>query len=85
MPHIVVQPTDVRDLTLVDREANDNYLGVRFQATPTQPSPEQPFPCELELMYYPRVNYDQVCEGASFTLREGGRVIGFGVVLQRFG
>jgi hypothetical protein len=34
-------------------------------------------------MYHPRVDYDAVCVGATFTLREGGKVVGFGTVMER--
>jgi hypothetical protein len=37
----------------------------------------------MELMYFSRVDYNAVREGATFTVREGAKVIGFGVVTKR--
>ena len=37
----------------------------------------------LELMYHPRVCYSDVVPGATFTIREGGRVVGYGRVTDR--
>jgi len=35
------------------------------------------------LVYFPEVSYSHVEEGATFTIREGSRVVGHGVVLER--
>ena len=37
----------------------------------------------LELMYHPDLPYSDVQPGATFTVREGGRIVGHGVVLSR--
>lgn len=34
----------------------------------------------LVLMYFPEVDYSTLEAGATFTIREGGTVVGFGVV-----
>ncbi len=35
----------------------------------------------LRLMYYPRVDYSTLQTGVTFTVREGGRIVGHGVVV----
>ena len=86
MPHLVIQSPDVRKAKVINGNVIvDDYLGVRFLSTPTELLPEQPLDCEMELMYFPSVDYNAVREGATFTIREGGKVIGFGFVTQRSG
>lgn len=86
MPHLVIQSSDVRKAYVIDGSVIvDDYLGVRFLSAPAEMLAEHPLDCELELMYFPHVNYDAIHEGATFTVREGGKVIGFGVVKKRFG
>lgn len=85
MPHIVVQSPDIREFKVINGVCVDDYLGVRFSPIPMELMIGQPLECEMELMYYPDVNYDAVQEGATFTLREGGKFIGYGVVLKRDG
>jgi hypothetical protein len=84
MPHLVIQSPDVRAPNLDSGNIIvDDYLGVRFLSGPKELLPERPLDCEMELMYHPKVNYDAVRARATFTLREGGRVIGFGIVTRR--
>ncbi len=33
-------------------------------------------------MYYPRVDYSALQTGVTFTVREGGRIVGHGVVVS---
>jgi translation elongation factor EF-Tu-like GTPase len=35
-------------------------------------------------MYHPSVNYAAVVEGAEFSIREGAKVVGVGIVIRRF-
>jgi hypothetical protein len=84
MPHLVIQSPDVRAPNVVQGKVIvDDYLGVRFLSSPTELLPERPLDCELELMYHPEVDYEALREGATFTLREGGKIVGFGVVTNR--
>jgi translation elongation factor EF-Tu-like GTPase len=84
MPHIVVQSPDVRTEKAVNGNVIvDDYLGVRFVSAANEPLPDQSVECDMEMMYHLTVDYDLVREGASFTVREGGRVIGFGLVTRR--
>jgi hypothetical protein len=83
MPHIVIQSPDVRVPRCDGTTILDDYLGIRFLSGPTTLLPQHSYDCEFGLMYHPRVDYDAVCVGATFTLREGGKVVGFGTVMER--
>ena len=37
----------------------------------------------LSLDYFPEMNYDALREGATFTVREGPRIVAHGMVLER--
>ncbi len=82
MPHLVVQPADVR--TVPADGSRENYLGIRFRGGPAKLTYLETALCRWELMYYPQVNYEEVQVGATFTLREGGRIVGFGTVQERY-
>ncbi len=85
MPHLVVQPHAVRVVrTINHREIVDDYLGVRFLSGPTNVIRDEPCDCSMELMYHPNVKYDALHTGAPFTVREGGKIVGFGTVENSF-
>jgi translation elongation factor EF-Tu-like GTPase len=83
-PHIVIQSPEVRraldDDDGVNREA---YLGICFLDAPIDFQPGHAAEVTLELMYHPRVDYGQVLPDATFTVREGGKVVGYGRVIAR--
>jgi len=39
----------------------------------------------MDLMYYPASTYEELQPGATFTIREGAKVVGYGKVLRRNG
>lgn len=84
-PHLVVQSPDVRMPVVVEgNRLVEDYLGVRFVDGPAEEvPPNSTATCTLELTYHPRVCYDALAPGATFTIREGGRIVGFGRVLER--
>src|SRR5262245_5410564 len=76
MPHLVIQSPEVRKASVIDGNVIvDDYLGVRFRSALAEILPEQPVDCEMELMYFPGVDYNGVRVGATFTVREGGIVV----------
>ncbi len=84
MPHIVVQPPDVRSAALdADGVNREPYQGVRFVDGPREYGLGASALASFELMYFPSNRYDEVVAGATFTIREGGHVVGFGQVEQR--
>ena len=66
-----------------DEMPNGEYLGVWFTSGPGDHAPGAPFRCVLALMYYPQVDYAALQSGATFTIRDGPQVVGFGTVLSR--
>lgn len=84
MPHIVVRAPAILEATLdaVDAE-NEDYLGVEFVDGPANYVLGNTVEANLRLMYHPRVDYGALIPGATFSIREGGRIVGDGEVLSR--
>jgi len=83
-PHIVIQSPEVR-CALVDDDGfnREAYLGICFLDAPIDFQPGRAAEVTLELMYHPRVDYGLVLPDATFTVREGGKVVGYGRVISR--
>jgi hypothetical protein len=79
-PHVVVGDPTQRKALIVNNVMQENYLGVAFVGGPSSVVAGEPFVVDLALMYWPNVSYDSLVPGATFTLREGPRIIGFGAV-----
>jgi len=79
-PHVVVGNPKQRKAVLLNNAAQENYLGVAFVDAPSNVVAGEPAVVELALMYWPNVSYDSLVPGATFTLREGPHIIGFGTV-----
>lgn len=81
-PHIVVGDPDQRRAAVdADGVGTEDYLGVQFVGSGLPMAPGTAYEVPLVLLYYPRVDYSALTIGATFTLREGGRVVGYGEVL----
>jgi translation elongation factor EF-Tu-like GTPase len=80
-PHIVVGDATQRIAKTADdgRTLIENYLGVRFTGGGDTMEPGQSYEVQLELLY-PDVDYRSLVSGATFTIREGGRIVGFGEI-----
>lgn len=84
MPHLAIDDRANRKArTDANNHSLEHYMGVLFEpalsVTDTATGSGQ-YP--LRLMYYPRVDYSTLQTGATFTVREGGRIVGHGVVLS---
>jgi hypothetical protein len=79
-PHVVVGDPNQRKGVFVNNVAQEKYLGVAFVGAPSNVLAGEPVVVELALMYWPNVSYDSLVPGATFTLREGPHIIGFGTV-----
>ena len=79
-PHVVVGDPNQRKAVFVNDVAQENYLGVAFVGGPSNVVTGASVVMELALMYWPNVSYDLLVPGATFTLREGPHIIGFGTV-----
>jgi hypothetical protein len=79
-PQLVVGDPTQRKALLVNNVFQETYLGVAFVAGPSNVVAGQSFVAELALMYWPNVSYDSLVSGATFTIREGPHIVGFGSV-----
>jgi hypothetical protein len=79
-PHIVIGDPNQRRAIGVGNEGQETYLGVIFVSGPDELRFGEPIEAEAELMYYPLPEHDAVVPGATFTLREGSRIVGYGRV-----
>lgn len=80
-PHLVLGPTTQRAAVLDGRTLVEPYIGVAFVGGPVKLSPGETGEVELALVYYPNQIYDGVKAGATFTVREGATIVGYGTVL----
>ena len=81
-PHIVIGPQAQRVSIRSGNVCTEKYLGVMFVGGPETMSPGKSAEVSLALMYSPEESYDEVKPGATFTIREGPLVVGFGAVLS---
>ena len=91
-PHIVIGDPAQREPILVERDGvknyiDEDYLGVAFWEGPNKEilPTNEPMQLLMVLSYFPDVNYEMVIPGATYTLREGGRIIGYGEIKERWG
>lgn len=82
-PHIVIGPQSQRAPICKGNICTEKYLGVMFVGGPDAINPGESSEVSLALMYFPEESYDEVIPGATFTIREGPLIVGFGVVLSR--
>jgi hypothetical protein len=81
-PHLVVQDRQVRQARIRDGNVVDEeYLGVTFIEGPSELRFGEPAKIRLRFDY-PHVNYSRLCAGATFTVREGAKIVGHGIVLE---
>ena len=83
-PHIVVGDPHQRQAVMIGNVIQETYLGVVFLSGPDKVELGEPVVAEVALMYYPHPGYDSVVPGATFTIREGPRVVGYGKVRRVF-
>ena len=85
-PHIVIGPTSQRKAHIAEGNVlTEQYLGVAFLTGPDELLPGVSAEVSFVLAYFSSVpdQYTSVVPGATFTLREGGSIVGFGIVNQR--
>ena len=82
-PHIVIGDPNQREPTFKQNSKfiDEEYLAVQFRPCRKVVHPGDTESLILDLIYYPQSKYEQVELGATFTLREGGFVRGYGEVL----
>jgi hypothetical protein len=85
MPHLVIDDRSNRnEKTDANGVSTEHYMGVFFEpAEELTDSLTGSGRYPLRLMYHPRVDYNSLVVGTTFTVREGGGIVGHGVVVQR--
>lgn len=79
-PHLVVGDPNQRRAIFAGNEIQETYLGVAFLSGPEKVEPGEAFRAELALIYRPHLGYGALVPGATFTIREGARIVGYGEV-----
>jgi hypothetical protein len=81
-PQVVVQDRQVRQARVRDGNVVDEpYLGVTFLDGPREIRFGEPAKVLLGLDY-PNVDYSSLSVGAAFTVREGAKIVGHGIVIE---
>ncbi len=87
-PHIVLgdikQREPIVELVNSMRQIQEKYLAVAFCDGPELVPFGQPIRVRMILMYYPDFPYSEVVPGSTFTLREGGQIVGYGTITSRY-
>lgn len=88
-PHIVLQDRSVRKAKLGMRDGRpntvlDDYLAIEFWSGPDQIPVSSPFLLTMRLSYAPDPMYSGCVPGATFTIREGGKITGHGEIKRRW-
>jgi translation elongation factor EF-Tu-like GTPase len=88
-PHIVLQDRSVRTPKIGVRDGQknwilDDYISVAFWAGPDPVPISTPFTLTMILWCHPNPIYDDCIPGVTFTIREGGKIIGHGEIKRRW-
>jgi hypothetical protein len=87
-PHIVLGDVKQREpiMEVIDgqKQITEKYLGVVFCDGPEEVRFDQPIMVKMVLMYSPALSYSEVVPGETFTLREGGLIVGYGQVKAKY-
>ena len=78
-PHIVLGDLGDRQAIVGGRR----YLGVEIFYDREVIRPGESAPVSMRLMYWPAWGYQKVVPGATFTIREGATVVGYGTIRSR--
>ena len=82
MPHVVVGDPGQREAMTSGNTITEHYLGVWVAEAPDEIPPSGSAEITLRLMYWPEEKYEELVPGATFTIREGPKIVGFGRVLS---
>ena len=80
MPHIVIGDPLQRTALVSGNQLIEHYLGVWVQDAPDEWRPGETNEVTFALMYWPEEQYTDVAVGATFTLREGPKIVGSGQI-----
>jgi len=82
-PHIVIEPLTPDIATMRANVLTDRYQSVVFLDEYVSIAPGQTQEVLLGLWAYPDNQYENVIPGATFTLREGPHIAGYGTITDR--
>jgi hypothetical protein len=82
MPHVVAGDPTQREARISGNTITECYLGVLVADAPDEIPPGGTAEVTLRLMYRPEEGYEELVPGATFTVREGPKIVGFGQVLS---
>ena len=83
-PHVVVGDVHQRRAIIgPDRFIAEEYLGVQFRRSDLVLAPGSSVTLWMDLIFYPENPYDRLQPGATFTVREGAQIVGYGRILRR--
>jgi translation elongation factor EF-Tu-like GTPase len=82
-PHIVLGSPDQRKAIVVGRNLVESYLGVEVLHDQELIRPGERARVSMRLAFWPAPEYSKVVPGATFTIREGGHIVGYGTILSR--
>ena len=81
-PHVVVgNPNQRKALLGPNGDATESYLGIQFTGNGAELTFGVAHEVTLVLTFAPDVDYSQFAQRATFTIREGAHIVGFGHVL----
>ncbi len=84
LPHLVVgDPLQRIPILGKYRQITEEYLGVAFIEGPDRVEFDKKITARLALIYFPKNDYKNLVPGASFTIREGALIVGYGRVMER--
>ncbi len=66
------------------QQLKEEYLGAVLCDGPETVTFGEETVVKMLLMYYPRVSYSGVVRGATFTVRDGPKVIGYGTITAKW-
>ena len=81
-PHLVIGDPTQRQAKRVGNDIDEVMLGIGFTAGPEAVQINQTFTAVLQLAFYPHTAYDAVVPGATFTIREGPKIVAYGRVVS---
>jgi hypothetical protein len=82
-PHLVVGDPSQRQAIIVNGNVlAEEYIGVAFHEGPPDVPVGIPVDVSLSAMFYPHPIYDRLVPGATFTVREGPKIVAYGTVKQ---
>lgn len=79
-PHLVVGDPKQRKAITIGNVIQETYLSIAFLSGPENAQPNETFTAELVLIGWPNPVYHSLIPEATFTIREGVSIVGYGKV-----